>query len=190
MKRSLIPVLALLSTGLVPPPASAAPTVDSNTFGALRARAIGPAVMSGRIASLDAVATDPVTVYAGTASGGLWLSKDGGTTFDPIFDEYTQSIGAVRVAPSDPQTVWVGTGESWTRNSVSIGEGVFKSTDGGESWEKMGLEDSERIGAIRIHPTDPDTVYVCALGQLFQDYEERGVYKTTDGGETWKRVLY
>ncbi|MEO1084312.1 MAG: glycosyl hydrolase, partial [Acidobacteriota bacterium] len=146
--------------------------------------------MSGRIASLDAVATDPVTVYVGTASGGVWLSKDGGTTFDPIFDEHTQSIGAVRVAPSDPDTVWVGTGESWTRNSVSIGEGVFKSTDGGESWKMMGLAESERIGAIRIHPKDPDTVYVCALGQLFSDHEERGVYKTTDGGETWDRILY
>ncbi|MEM6795595.1 MAG: glycosyl hydrolase [Acidobacteriota bacterium] len=186
LASSLAAASALLLTAA---PASAKPAFDSNTFGALKARSIGPAVMSGRIASLDAVATDPLTLFVGTASGGIWRSRDGGTRFEPIFDEHTQSIGAVRVAPSDPSTVWAGTGESWVRNSVSYGDGVYKSTDGGDTWKRMGLEQSERIAAIRIHPEDPETVYVCALGALFADHEERGVYKTTDGGESWKQVL-
>lgn len=172
------------------PAAKKAPKISSATFGGLRARAIGPAVMSGRIASLDAVAGDPLTIFVGSASGGVWRSTDGGTTFDPVFDDHPQSIGAVRVAPSDPNTVWVGTGEPWTRNSTSYGLGVFKSTDGGDSWKAMGLEDTERIGAVRIHPTEPDTVFVCATGPLFADSEARGIYKTTDGGENWNKVLY
>ncbi|MEM8962142.1 MAG: glycosyl hydrolase [Acidobacteriota bacterium] len=175
---------AMLGAGL----ASAAP-FTSNSFGGLTARAIGPAEMSGRIASLDAVPTDPVTIYAGAASGGLWKSEDAGINFEPIFDDHTQSIGAVRVDPSNPEIIWVGTGEPWVRNSVSVGEGVFKSTDGGDSWKLVGLEDSERIGAIRIDPTDGDIVYVCSLGRLWSSGGERGVYKTTDGGETWELVL-
>ena len=171
---------------------AAKPTVgfDSNTFGGLRARAIGPAIMSGRISSIDAVATDPLTLYVGSASGGLWKSIDAGTTFKAIFDDYPQSVGVVRVAPSSPETVWVGTGEPWTRNSVSYGKGVYKSTDAGDSWKAMGLEDTERIGAIRIHPDNPEIVYVCAVGPLFGDSEARGLFKTTDGGETWNKILY
>lgn len=169
---------------------SAPPKLTSNTFGGLAARAIGPAVMSGRISSIDAVAEDPLTIYVGSASGGLWKSTTAGTTFKPIFDQYPQSVGVVRVAPSDSQTVWVGTGEPWVRNSVSYGKGVYKSTDGGDSWKLMGLEDSERIGAIRIHPENADIVYACVLGHLFDDHQTRGVYKTKDGGETWDKVLY
>lgn len=171
-------------------PATAQVTIDSNTFGGLRARAIGPATMSGRVAAIDAVAEDPLTIYVGAASGGVWKSEDGGITFDPIFDDHDQSIGAVRIDPSDPETVWVGTGESWTRNSVSVGRGLYKTSDGGSSWEFKGLADSERIARIRINPDDGDTVYVCATGRLWSAGEERGVYKTTDGGETWERVLY
>jgi photosystem II stability/assembly factor-like uncharacterized protein len=163
--------------------------IDSHTFGGLEARSIGPAVMSGRVAALDATSTDPVTVYVGAASGGVWKSDDGAVTFRPVFDEHIQSIGAVEIDPSDSETVWVGTGESWVRNSVSIGDGVYRSTDGGESWERMGLEDSERIARIAVDPTDSDVVWVCATGHLWDANEERGVFKTTDGGESWEKVL-
>ncbi len=188
-------VLVLLAAA----PAAAAETpaaavqsteIDSSTFGGLEARAIGPAVMAGRIAAIDGVATDPLTIYAGAASGGVWKSIDGGISFKPVFDEHTQSIGAIAVDPSDATTVWVGTGESWTRNSVSVGDGVYKTTNGGESWERAGLEHSERIARIAVHPKDGKTVWVCATGHLWDDHEERGVYKTTDGGKTWKRVLF
>jgi len=184
-------ILCLFAAGLTLAMAVPAQTeIDSNTFAGLEARAIGPAVMSGRIAGIDGVAGDTVTLYVGSASGGVWKSKDFGITFKPVFDKHTQSIGAVRVDPKNPQTIWVGTGESWTRNSVSVGDGVYKSTDGGDNWERMGLPDSERIARIRVSPRDGNIVWVCATGHLWNDNEERGVYKTTDGGKTWKRVLY
>jgi photosystem II stability/assembly factor-like uncharacterized protein len=170
--------------------AAAQVQIDSNTFGGLRARAIGPAVMSGRIAAIDAVAADPLTIYVGAASGGVWKSKDAGITWKPVFDDHIQSIGAIRIDPGNPETVWVGTGETWTRNSTSVGDGLYKSTDGGDSWQLVGLADSERIARIEIDPTDGDTVYVCATGHLWNANAERGVYKTTDGGESWERVLY
>ncbi len=171
-------------------PAAAQTVIDSATFGGLEARDIGPAVMSGRISAIDAVGKDPLTIWVGTATGGVWRSTDGGLTFKPVFDEHTQSIGALAIDPKDPKTVWVGTGESWTRNSVSVGTGVYKTTDGGDSWKLMGLPDSERIARIRIDSKDGKTVFVCATGHLWSVNQERGVYKTTDGGETWKRVLY
>ena len=111
--------------------------IDSATFGGLRARAIGPAVMSGRIAAIDASATNPVTVWVGSASGGVWKSDNSGTTFEPVFDDHTQSIGAVTVDPSDPETVWIGTGETWVRNSVSVGDGVYRTTDGGHHFRTV-----------------------------------------------------
>lgn len=164
--------------------------LDSNVFGAIEARSIGPAVMGGRIAALDVVNSSPRVIYVGAASGGLWKSLNAGTTFKPIFDKHTQSIGAVTIDQAHPDTVWVGTGEPWVRNSVSVGTGLYRTTDGGDSWQLMGLEDSERISRIRIHPTKPNTVFVGALGHLWNPNEQRGVYKTTDGGKTWKRVLY
>ena len=164
--------------------------VDSDTFGGLRARSIGPAVMSGRIAALDAVPGPPLTIYVGAASGGVWKSTDGAITFRPVFDEHPQAIGAVKVDPSNPDVVWVGTGESWVRNSVSVGRGVFKSTDGGETWQDLGLHETERISTIRVNPTNGETVYVCATGHLWNANEERGLYKTTDGGAAWEKVLY
>jgi photosystem II stability/assembly factor-like uncharacterized protein len=191
-------ILCLAAAGLAlavaaPAQQPAAPQgteIDSNTFAGLEARAIGPAVMSGRIAGIDGVAGETVTLYVGSASGGVWKSKDFGITFKPVFDKHAQSIGAVQVDPKNPQTLWVGTGESWVRNSVSVGDGVYKSTDGGDNWERMGLPDSERIARIRVSPKDGNTVWVCATGHLWNDNEERGVYKTADGGKTWKRVLY
>ena len=178
------------------PAAAPAPAVeiDSSTFGGLEARPIGPAVTSGRIAAIDAAAGgasgEAVTVFIGTASGGVWRSKDNGITFRAVFDENLQSIGAVRIDPRDPKTVWVGTGESWTRNSVSVGDGVYKSTDGGDTWTNMGLKDSEHIARIRVSPADSNTAWVCATGHLWNGNEERGVFKTADGGKTWKKVLY
>ncbi len=181
---------ACLAAALAALPAAAQPTIDSATFGGLEARAIGPAVMSGRIAAIDAVGKDPLTIWVGTASGGVWKSADGGLSFKAVFDEHTQSIGALAIDPGDPKTVWVGSGESWTRNSVSVGTGVYKTTDGGDSWKLMGLADSERIARLRIDAKDGKTVFVCATGHLWSANQERGVYKTSDGGETWKRVLY
>ncbi len=164
--------------------------IDSYTFGGLEARSIGPAVMSGRIAALDATSGDKPTIYAGTASGGLWKSKDGGVGFEAIFDDHNQSIGAIKVDPNNQKNVWVGTGESWVRNTVSVGDGVYLSTDAGEKWKHLGLEKTERIAAIEVSSQSSDTVFVCATGALWNDAEERGVYRTNDQGETWEKVLY
>ena len=126
--------------------------------------------MSGRVAALAAVKEDGrLTVYIGAASGGVWKSVNGGTTFKPVFDKQTvQSIGAIAIDPTAPKTIWVGTGESWTRNSVSIGDGIYKSTDGGENWTNMGLKDSERIAKILVDPKDGNTVYACVAGQTME----------------------
>ncbi len=160
-------------------------------FGDLKAREIGPALMSGRIIDLENHPTNSKIIYAGAAGGGVWKSENAGATFTPIFDEYAQSIGAIAVDPSDPDnTVWVGTGEIWTRNSVSLGDGLYKSKDGGANWKKIGFEKSERISSIKINPKNPNEVYVAILGALWSDSEERGVYKTMDGGKTWDKILY
>ncbi|HTT33065.1 MAG TPA: glycosyl hydrolase, partial [Methylomirabilota bacterium] len=164
---------------------------DSDTISGLGARNIGSAAMSGRVAAVAAVKEDGrLTVYVGAASGGVWKSRNGGTTFKPVFDkEAAQSIGAIAIDPQAPKTIWVGTGEAWTRNSTSIGNGIYKSTDGGDNWKNMGLPNSERIAKILIDAKDSDTVYACVPGKLWSDSEDRGVYKTTDGGKTWNKVL-
>ncbi len=164
---------------------------DSATISGLGIRNIGSSAMSGRISALDAYVEDGKTViFVGSASGGVWKSPDGGTTFEPKFDDQpVQSIGALAIDPSNHKTIWVGTGESWTRNSVSVGNGVYRSTDGGETWQHMGLPESERIAKIIVHPKDGNTVYVCAPGKLWSDSNERGLYKTTDGGAHWNKVL-
>ena len=131
-----------------------------------------------------------LTIFVGAASGGVWKSEDGGTTFKPVFDEQpVQSIGAIAIDPKNPKNVWVGTGESWTRNSVSIGNGIYRSTDGGETWTRVGLPDSERISKIIVSPENSDTVYAAVPGPLWSDSPDRGLYKTTDGGHTWNLVL-
>lgn len=164
--------------------------VDSNTISGLGIRTVGPAVMSGRISAMDAIIRNGrLTVYVGSASGGLWKSVNGGTTFKPVFDKYCQSIGAVTIDPSNPDVVWVGTGETWVRNSVSVGDGVYKSTDGGDTWTRMGLASSERVARILVDPSHPGTVYAAATGRLWGSGGERGVYRSTDGGETWTRIL-
>src|SRR5206468_9912504 len=124
-----------------------------------------------------------VTLYLGAASGGVWKTMNGGTTFKPIFDKYNQSIGAIRIDPKNTKTVWVGTGEPWVRNSTSVGDGLYKSTDGGDNWTNVGLTDSERIAKILVDPKDGNNVVVCAMGHLWDDNDERGVYKTSDGGK-------
>ena len=160
-------------------------------FGDMRARQIGPAIMSGRIIDLEQHPTDDRVLYVGSAGGGVWKSTNGGAAFQPIFDGHTQSIGKVKLDPSDPDNViWVGTGEIWTRNSVSVGDGLYKSTDGGSNWAKVGFEKSERISSIEIHPTDSKIMYVGVLGALWNDSDERGVYKSIDGGVTWEKILY
>jgi photosystem II stability/assembly factor-like uncharacterized protein len=159
-------------------------------FGGLRARQIGPAVMSGRVSTFDVVNSRPEIIYVGAASGGVWKSLSGGTVFRPIFDDHCQSIGKIAIDQRRPDTVWVGTGETWVRNSVSVGNGIYKSTNGGVSWTHLGLEKTERIGDILIHPDKPDIVFVGALGPLWNAAPDRGVYKTDDGGKTWEKVLY
>ena len=188
--RNVLSILALLATSaaLAQTPAV---KVDSETISGLGARNIGSATMSGRVAALDAVHEGSrVTVYIGAASGGVWKSVNGGTTFKPVFDKQpVQSIGAVTIDPKNPKVIWVGTGEAWTRNSTSIGDGVYKSTDGGDNWTNVGLPNSERIAKILVDPTDTNTVYVCVPGKLWSDSDDRGVYKTTDGGKSWNKVL-
>ena len=164
--------------------------LDSSTLGGLRARAIGPAVMGGRIAAIDGTGDSPATIYVGAASGGVWKSTDHGTSFKPVFDQHIQSVGAIAIDKAKPETVWVGTGESCVRNSVSVGDGVYKTTDGGSTWTNVGLGDTEHVARIAIDPKKSDTVFVCATGHLWNANEERGVFRTTDGGKTWKKVLY
>jgi photosystem II stability/assembly factor-like uncharacterized protein len=165
--------------------------IDPETFSGLGARNIGSAAMSGRISAFDAVQEGQrLTIYVGSASGGVWKSINSGTTYKPVFDKQpVQSIGAVTIDPTNTKVIWVGTGESWVRNSVSIGDGVYKSTDGGENWTNMGLKESERIAKILVDPTDANVVYVAATGKLWSDSDERGVYKTNDGGKTWTKIL-
>lgn len=169
---------------------AASALVDENTFGEIEARHIGPATMSGRIAALDACNKDPHLLYVGAAGGGVWKSKNGGTTFKAVFEEHPQSIGAIAIDQQHPDTVWVGTGEPWTRNSTSVGNGVYKTTNGGEKWEQAGLPNSERISRIIVHPQNSNVVYVAALGHLWGPNTERGLFQTTDGGKTWNKILY
>jgi photosystem II stability/assembly factor-like uncharacterized protein len=187
-------LLALIAGAAVIGPAAAAPGVafDSAAVSGLGARNIGSAAMSGRISALDGreEKDGKITLYVGSASGGVWKTTDGGTTFEPVFDKQpAQSIGAVTLDPRNPETVWVGTGESWTRNSVSVGDGVYKTTDGGQTWTNMGLKETERINRILVDPRNSNVVYVCAPGKLWADSADRGLYKTTDGGKSWSLIL-
>src|SRR5690349_12866097 len=165
---------------------------NSATISGLGARNIGSATMSGRVDTIAATreTTGKLTIFVGAASGGVWKSEDGGTHYRPVFDEQpVQSIGAIALDPKNSKNVWVGTGESWTRNSVSIGDGIFKSTDGGETWRRSGLEKSERIAKIAVSPKNSDTVFAAVPGALWSDSPDRGLYKATDGGKTWNQVL-
>jgi photosystem II stability/assembly factor-like uncharacterized protein len=190
--RSHIAIAAVVvSSGLCVGAATAAP-VDAGTISGLGARNIGSAAMSGRISALAGFSDESgkVNLFVGAASGGIWKSTDGATSFKPVFDDQpVQSIGAIAIDPSNHQNVWVGTGESWTRNSVSIGDGIYRSTDGGESWTHVGLPESERVSKIIVDPRSSETVYACVPGKLWSDSGDRGLYKTVDGGKTWSQIL-
>jgi len=178
-----------LSTLLITP--LLAQPLPQAIFGQVKARSIGPAVMSGRITAIDAVVSNPDIIYAGSASGGVWKSTNGGISWDPIFDEQSNlNIGSLAIQQSNPSVIWVGTGEGNPRNSVNMGHGIYKSIDGGRTWKRMGLEKTINIHRILIDPTNPNIVYAGAIGFPYGEHPERGVFKTTDGGLSWEKVLY
>src|SRR5215467_12653276 len=168
-------------------PQSQSPT---DKFKSLEFREIGPAVMGGRIDDFAVVESNPKIVYVGAASGGVWKTTNNGTTWEPVFDkEGASTIGDVAIAPSDPNVVWVGTGEPNNRQSSTWGNGVYRSLDGGTTWTHVGLEDTQNVGRIVINPHDPNTVFVAALGHLWGPNAQRGLYRTRDAGKTWQKVL-
>jgi photosystem II stability/assembly factor-like uncharacterized protein len=165
--------------------------VDPALLAGMKARSIGPASMSGRVAAIDVVQSNPDIVYVGAATGGVWKSTDGALSFTPVFDDQpVAAIGAVAIFQPSPDIVWVGTGEGNPRNSMSVGNGIYKSIDGGKTWQHLGLEKTERIHRIVLHPRDANVAWVAAMGQAWGQNADRGVFKTTDGGRTWTKVLY
>ena len=188
-------ILAIFACGMLPVAVGHAQSLESidgkALFGDLNARHIGPALLSGRITDMEVHPPNSRIIYDGTAGGGVWKSNDAGSTFNPIFDDYCQSIGSVELDPNDPdKTIYVGTGETWPRHSVSVGDGLYKSIDGGSNWKKIGFEKSERIANVIVNPKNSKEVYVGVLGALWGDSDERGVFKSNDGGETWEKLLY
>lgn len=165
--------------------------INSSLFGIMEARALGPGTTSGRITSIEGVIQDEgKTLYVGTAGGGIWKSTNAGHSYKPIFDKYCQSVGAIAIDQQSPKVIFAGTGESNMRNSVSIGNGLYKSTDAGDNWKKIGLDSTEHIAKIIIHPMNSNIIYVAAPGPLWHDSEHRGLYKSEDGGVTWNKILY
>lgn len=182
-------ILYLLSMIFLLPLYLSAQKLSLEQMDQLKFRHIGP--VGNRIISVTGIAGDPMTYYVGAASGGIWKTVDGGLNWQPVFDEQpVHSIGALALSPSEPEVVYAGTGESFIRSNVSIGNGVWRTTDGGSNWEHLGLDHTGRISRIIVHPTNSDIVYVAALGHGYTPQEERGIYKTTDGGKTWQRVLH
>src|SRR3982751_816427 len=170
---------------------ASAQNITLSQLKALKPRNIGPAGMSGRITAIDVVVNNPDTWYVGAASGGVWKTVNAGATWTPVFDEQsTLNIGSIAIQQNNPSIVWVGTGEGNPRNSLNLGEGIYKSMDAGKTWKKMGLEKTRNLHRIIIDPVNPNTVYVAAIGNPYAEHPERGVYKTTDGGETWNRILF
>ncbi|PYR72818.1 MAG: sialidase [Acidobacteria bacterium] len=188
--RTLLFVLtAVAVVAVTVHPRGQGPAVASDAYRQLRWRYVGPE--GNRVSAVAGVPRDPLVVYAGSASGGIFKTTDGGVNWEPIFDgQEVSSIGAIAVAPSDPNVVWAGTGEAWIRSHISVGEGIFKSSDAGKTWTRMGLEKTGRIGKIAIHPQDPNTLLACALGHAYGPQQDRGVFRTTDGGQTWQRTLF
>ncbi|NNM94682.1 MAG: glycosyl hydrolase [Bacteroidia bacterium] len=162
----------------------------SNTFSAMEVRWLGPATTSGRITSIAGNEQDPKIVFVGTAGGGVWKTTNAGASFKPVFKKHCQSIGAIAIDPGNRDVIYVGTGESNMRNTVSYGDGIYKSTDGGENWDRTGLDSTEHISKIVIDPKNTNTLYVAVPGALWSDSKSRGLYKSTDGGATWQKILY
>jgi photosystem II stability/assembly factor-like uncharacterized protein len=187
----VLPCLLCSSLSAYAQPARPAATLAESTFAGLSYRNIGPANMSGRISDVEGVPGDPTTVYLSAASGGVWKTTNAGVTWTPLFDKQpVQSIGDMALDPTNPSVIYVGTGESNVRNSVSFGNGMYKSTDGGKTWKHLGLADTRHISRIVVNPLNPKMVYVAAIGHAFGPNEERGVFMSEDAGETWKKVLY
>ena len=186
MKKYSLLLFSLLFAFIV----SAQTKINSYTFGVMEARHLGPGTMSGRITAIEGVAEDNKTIYVGTAGGGIWKSTNAGASWKPIFDKYCQSIGALAIDQKNPKVVYAGTGESNMRNSVSIGNGLYKTSDGGDNWIKSGLDSTEHIAKIVINPNNSDIIYVAAPGPLWGDSKHRGLYQSTDGGKTWNKILY
>lgn len=185
MKRIALAILLLCL------PLTSPAQLDPDLLAGMKARSIGPAGMSGRVAAIEAVESNPDIVYVGAATGGLWKSMNGGLSFTPIFDDQpVAAIGAVAIFQQSPEIVWVGTGEGNPRNSMSVGNGIYRSNDGGKTWQHLGLEKTERIHRIVLHPTNPNIAWVAAMGQAWGQNADRGVFKTEDGGKTWKKVLF
>ena len=185
-------VLTAALTWLVLPTGAAqvqTPTTAADPYAALKYRHIGP--QGNRVVAVAGVPGDVNVLYAGAATGGVFKTNDGGVHWFPIFDEQPAlSIGALAVAPSDPATVWAGTGEAFIRGNISIGNGIYQSTDAGKTWAHMGLDQTGRISRIVVNPRDPNIVFVAAMGHAYGPQPERGVFRTTDGGKTWDRVLF
>ncbi len=189
MKKSLL--FSIISLGVFTANAQEITLKGKELFGDLEARQIGPALMSGRVSDLAMHPKNNQIIFLGAAGGGIWKSSDGGASFVPVFDKHIQSIGTITFDPNNPDNViWAGTGETWTRNSVSVGDGIYKSTDGGLNWTNMGLPKSDRISSIIVDPRDSNNVWVGVLGALWGDSEERGIYNSKDGGKTWNKIHY
>ena len=185
MARGLLFILFGLVSYLLPA------QFDVTNFKAMKFRNIGPAGMSGRITAIDVDLSNPNRIFAGAASGGVWLSENGGISWSPVFDEQsTLAIGSIKINQKNPSEIWVGTGEGNPRNSLNTGNGIYKSLDGGHTWHKMGLENTKTIHRIIIHRDDSNTVFAAALGSPWGPNADRGVFKTTDGGRTWKKILF
>ena len=186
MKNKLIYIFFVIAVSF-----SHAQSFDMEWLKGISPRNIGPSGMSGRITAIDVVHSQPYIIYVGTASGGLWKSTNRGITWQPIFnDQVTASIGSVAIQQSNPSVIWAGTGEGNPRNSLNGGYGIYKSLDGGKNWELMGLEKTRHIHRIIINPTNPDIIYVASIGSPWGEHSQRGVYKTEDGGLTWRRILF
>ena len=189
MNKNLLAFLLLLLSSMLS--SIDAQKIDVKQLEGLQIRNIGPAGMSGRVTTIDVDLSDPDIIYIGTASGGVWKSTSGGIDWEPIFDKQpVQSIGALAINQKNPSEIWVGTGEGNPRNSQNSGEGIYKSLDGGKTWTCMGLQDTKTIHRIIIHRDNPNVVYVGAQGSAWGPNEQRGIYRTTDGGKNWEKVLY